>query len=686
MSASSRKPAQSYRPDVDGLRAVAVAAVVVFHAFSSVLPGGFVGVDIFFAISGYLISQHIIETLDQGRFSLVDFYARRIKRIYPALIIVLIASLAAGLVLMASGELERLARDALASVAFIANIYFYMTQDYFSQGASASALLHLWSLGVEEQYYIIWPVALFLLWRFASRRVATLAIVAAILLSLASSIYLSRTHATAAFYLPVTRFWELLFGSTLAWAEFHAGRKRTASGAPEDAGGAKLGLSPPLRDLLSFAGLALIVASLVLFDPRTVFPGWRAALPTGGATLIIAAGPQAWLNRRMLSLKPFVYLGLISYPLYLWHWPLLVFVRLLSSGAPTTSMLLAAIAVAFVLSAMTFNFIEAPARFSRPARRYPVRVASGLFAVMMSIGLSSYAISRDNGLPDRFPDASFGVQQEGWTFTGECKKAFPGSDFCMMPASNGRPEVALLGDSHANHYYAGLESALSAGGTGLFAVGSGNCPPFYGVDIHLGGYVKHCAALFDGVLDYVIKSPDIHSVILSSYAISSITGGFDYGTGGYIRLVAAAGERAGRPGNGSGNNLDVYLAGLERTLIRLTAAGKNVVFVLDTPELDFDPNTCVRRPLQISVRSPCAVPRAKVEHRLTGTQTRILAVLDKFPAVKVFNPVPLLCDANNCYARQGGEFLYADRDHLSADGSRYIGKWLVQDVKTNGGS
>ncbi|WP_028218319.1 acyltransferase family protein [Paraburkholderia oxyphila] len=685
MSASSRKNAQSYRPDVDGLRAVAVASVVVFHAFPSTLAGGFVGVDIFFAISGYLISQHIIETLDQGRFSLVDFYARRIKRIYPALIVVLIASLSAGLVLMASGELARLASDALASVAFVANIYFYMTQDYFSQGASASALLHLWSLGVEEQYYIVWPVALYVLWRFASRRVATLAIVATILLSLASSIYLSGTHATAAFYLPVTRFWELLFGSTLAWAEFHRARKLAASASQDTQPGcAMVGLRPPLRDFAAFAGLALIVASLVLFDPKTVFPSWRAALPTGGATLIIAAGPQAWLNRRVLSLKPFVYIGLISYPLYLWHWPILVFVRLLSSGAPTTSMLLAAVALAFVLSALTFYFIEAPARFSRPARRYPVRVASGLFAVMMGIGLSSYAISREDGLPGRFPDASFGAQKEGWTFTDECKKAFPGSDFCMTPAPNGRPEVALLGDSHANQYYAGLEPALSAGGAGLFAVGSGNCPPFYGIDIHLGGYVKHCAALFDGVLDYVIKSPDIHSVILSSYAISSITGGFDYDTGGYIRLVAAAGELAGRSGEGS--NLDVYLAGLERTLSKLTAADKTVVFVLDTPELDFDPNTCVRRPVQISVRSPCAVPRAKVDHRLTGTQARILAVLDKFPAVKVFNPVPLLCDAQSCYARQGAEFFYADRDHLSSDGSRYIGKWLVQDLKTKGGT
>lgn len=676
------RAAQSYRPDIDGLRALAVVAVVVFHAFPDALAGGFVGVDIFFAISGYLISQHIIETLDQKRFSLIDFYSRRIKRIYPALIIVLIASLAAGLVLMASGELARLARDALASVAFVANIYFYTTQDYFSQGASASALLHLWSLGVEEQYYIVWPVALFLLWKFASRRVATLLILAAIVLSLASSVYLSATHASAAFYLPVTRFWELLFGSTLAWIEFLLAHRRESdekSAVPHVA----------LRNLAALAGLVLIAASLVLFDPKTVFPGWRAALPAGGATLVIAAGAQAWLNRRVLSLRPFVYIGLISYPLYLWHWPILVFVRLLSSGAPTMAMLLMAIAAAFALSAMTFNFIEAPARFSTPARRYPLRVASALFAVMMGIGLSSYAISRDNGLPDRFPDASYGAHQEHWTFTDACKQTFPGSDFCIQPAPGRRNVVALLGDSHANHYYEGLQSALADadGHAGVLAVGSGNCPPFYGVDIHLGGYVKHCAALFDGVLDYVVRSNDIHTVILSSYAISSITGGFDYDAGGYIKLVAtsaaADGQAAPPP---AAANLDVYLGALERTLGKLTAAGKNVVFVLDTPELDFDPNTCVRRPVQISVRSPCAVPRAKVEQRLNATQTRIRMVLAKFPAVKVFNPVPLLCDASNCYARQGTEFLYADRDHLSADGSRYIGKWLMRDVEAKNGT
>ncbi|TCG05677.1 hypothetical protein BZM27_32005 [Paraburkholderia steynii] len=252
MSATSRKPAQGYRPDIDGLRAIAVVSVVIFHAFPATLAGGFAGVDIFFAISGYLISQHIIETLDHGRFSIVDFYARRIKRIYPALMIVLVATLAAGFVLMTSGELERLAREALASVAFVANVYFYLTRDYFTQDASASALLHLWSLGVEEQYYIIWPVALFLLWRYTSRRMATFVIVAAILLSLASSVYLSSSHAIAAFYLPVARFWELLFGSVLAWAEFHA-RKRSASQSGSEVS--------TLRDLVAFAGLALIVAS-----------------------------------------------------------------------------------------------------------------------------------------------------------------------------------------------------------------------------------------------------------------------------------------------------------------------------------------------------------------------------------------------------------------------------------------
>src|SRR5258708_30790947 len=303
--------------------------------------------------------------------------------------------------------------------------------------------------------------------------------------------------------------------------------------------------------------------------------------------------------------------------------------------------------------------------------------------MMTGVGLSSYAISSDHGLPARFHDGSFGAHQQHWVLTDTCKKTFPGSEFCVIPAPSGRPEVALLGDSHANHLYEGRQAALASNGIGLFGVGSGNWPPVSGVDIFLGEHVKHCAALFGGVLDYVVKSSDIRSVVLSSYAISSITGGFDYGQGGYIRLVAAGGGRA-NPTLGQRDeesNLDVYLAGLERTLGRLTAAGKHVVFVLDTPELDFDPNACVRRPVQFSVRSPCAVPRAKVEKRLRAVQTRIRAVLARFPDVKVFNPVPLLCDAQNCYARQGGEFMYADRDHLTSDGSRYVVRWLMQDIE-----
>jgi len=680
MSTSTDKASAAhsgYRSDIDGLRAVAVTSVVVFHAFPGWLSGGFVGVDIFFAISGYLISRHIIESLGAQRFSLIDFYTRRIKRIYPALIIVLIASLATGLVLMASGELTRLAADALASVLFMANIHFYLTADYFSQGASASPLLHLWSLGVEEQYYIVWPLALFVLWKYASRRVAVALIVLAMLLSFSSSVFLSASHATAAFYLPVTRIWELLFGSILAWFEV-AGFNGLSSG--RELFRLRGGASVCIRDLGAWAGLALIAASVILFDPKVVFPGWRAALPAGGATLVIAAGQAAWINRRLLSLRPFVYCGLISYPLYLWHWPILAFVRLLSSGAPSTSLLLFAIAIAVLLSSATFSFVDAPARFSAPARKYPVLVASALFSVMMGIGLSSFVISQGNGLPDRFPDANFGASQEHWAFSGACKKQFPGSDFCMLPGANAHTEVALLGDSHANHYYEGLYRALAGGDTGLLAVGTGNCPPFYGVDIHLGGYVKHCSALFDQTLDYVIRSPDIHTVILSSYAISSIRGGLDYDEGGYLKLVAAGSQ------HGSEDNLAIYLGGLERTLRKLTAAGKNIVFVLDTPELDFDPNSCVHRPVQFSVRSPCTISRVKVDRRLRAIQTRIEATLAKFPQVRVFNPVPLLCDAENCYAKRGDTFLYADRDHLSSDGSRYLGKLLLKDLMPQNGT
>lgn len=673
----SRTPARGYRPDIDGLRAIAVTSVVFFHAFPQRLSGGFVGVDIFFAISGYLISQHIIETLHEGRFSLVDFYARRIKRIYPALIFVLIVSLAAGMALMTSGELEQLAREALAGVAFIANVYFYFTRDYFSQDAAASPLLHLWSLGVEEQFYIVWPVGLYLVWRFTSRRVATALIFTALLISLAGSACLSRSHAVAAFYLPMARFWELLLGSMLAWGEFHLRKRSEPSGAS---------WLERWRDLASFAGLALIVAGLVLLDPKSVFPGWRAALPAGGATLVIAGGMNAWLNRRVLSTRALIYIGLLSYPLYLWHWPILVFVRLLTGGAPSTEVLLVAIAAAFGLSSMTCRFVEMPARFSMVARRYPLRVASMLVVMMMGVGASSFAISSDGGLPDRFPDARFGGSEEHWFFSTACQKQFPGSEFCMMPEADGHPEVALLGDSHANHYYEGLAGALATSGTTLFAVGSGNCPPFYDVDISLGGHAKSCSALFDGALDYVVKSPNIRWVVLSSYAISSIAGGLDYGTGDYIRLAPAhlpASDAVNDAANDA-SNLSVYLSGLNRTLDRLTAAGKHVVVVLDTPELDFDPSACVRRPGKFPVRSPCAVPRAKVEQRLEASQESILALLRSYPDVKVFNPMSTLCDQRNCYARRNGEFLYADRDHLAPGGSRFLSKGLMKDIESWG--
>jgi hypothetical protein len=220
----------------------------------------------------------------------------------------------------------------------------------------------------------------------------------------------------------------------------------------------------PLRDLASVAGGALIAASFALFDPGTVFPGWRAAFPAGGATLIIAAGPAAWFNGRVLSVKPLTYIGLVSYPLYLWHWQILVFLRLLSGDTPTVAMLVAAIVVAFALSSITFSFIEKPARYSRVVRWHPLRAACVLFAMMMGIGLSSYAISSDNGLPGRFPDASFGANPEHWASTDMCRKAFPASELCVMPAPDGRPEVALLGDSHANHFYDGLQPALASEG------------------------------------------------------------------------------------------------------------------------------------------------------------------------------------------------------------------------------
>ena len=305
-------PELAYRADVDGLRAIAVLAVVGFHASPETIPGGFIGVDVFFVISGFLISSLIVKRLNDGNFSFLEFYARRVRRIFPALTIVLLAILTLGWFTLLPTEFLSLGKHTMAAAAFAANILNYFEAGYFDAPASSKPLLHIWSLGVEEQFYFVFPALLLLAWRFrATTKVFALLGIA----SFALNIALVRNHPSFTFYLPFTRFWEFIAGALFAFSGLQNGKAvRPVLSAVS---------APQYRDFCAGTGMLLIAAGLV-FASEASFPGWWALLPVVGSFFIIGAGPQAWLNRHVLAKPGPVFIGLISYPLYLWHWPLLV--------------------------------------------------------------------------------------------------------------------------------------------------------------------------------------------------------------------------------------------------------------------------------------------------------------------------------------------------------------------------
>ena len=295
-----------------------MAAVIAFHAFPGYVRGGFVGVDIFFVISGFLISTIVFRGLQEGSFSFWAFYSRRIKRIFPALIVVLGVFLALGSIVLLAQEYRQLGKHSAASAAFASNFVLWEESGYFDTQAELKPLVHLWSLAVEEQFYLIWPVLLFLLARWRSNLLWPTAVIG--LGSFALNVGMVGEHASAAFYLPLTRMWELLSGAVLAWVTLHHADRLEQQLDREVFTRPKIAL----RDIFAAAGMAAIVVSVLWVSRDKLFPGWFALLPVAGAFLVVGAGARAWANQRILAHPVLVLIGLVSYPLYLWHWPLLV--------------------------------------------------------------------------------------------------------------------------------------------------------------------------------------------------------------------------------------------------------------------------------------------------------------------------------------------------------------------------
>jgi peptidoglycan/LPS O-acetylase OafA/YrhL len=480
-----------YRPDIDGLRAVAVLAVVAFHAFPSWVRGGFIGVDVFFVISGYLISTIIFENLDKGTFSFTEFYARRIKRIFPALLLVLIACFAFGWFALLADEYKQLGKHIAAGAGFISNFTLWNEAGYFDNSAETKPLLHLWSLSIEEQFYIVWPLLLWFAWK-RKFNLLTITIVVAIA-SFIFNIKGIKHDMLATFYSPQTRFWELLSGSLLAWVTLY--KKDTLANVKLklDYLLSRIGYSEKqeaagktLSNVLSFIGLLLLVYGFWRINKELSFPGKWALVPVLGAVLIITAGSKAWVNRTILSNKVAVWFGLISYPLYLWHWPILSFARIIESEVPSRNIRIAAVVLSIVLAWLTYKLVERPLRFGNYSK-VKVMVLVVLMTIVGYVGYYTYEreglkFRALNKVNEEVNNALSYNWKSGYRF-GECfiyaldEKTNKFSPTCGLLGEKNKPMLMIWGDSHSAGFFRGFEKYGSKLGFLVSQFNASGCPP-----------------------------------------------------------------------------------------------------------------------------------------------------------------------------------------------------------------
>lgn len=428
-----------YRPEIDGLRAVAVLPVILFHAGVTQMSGGYIGVDVFFVISGFLITGILVRELNAGQFSLLGFYERRARRILPALFLVLLVTALVGAFVMLPYELAALGRGILAVLLFVSNVLFWRESGYFAAASELNPLLHTWSLAVEEQYYILFPLALAACWRWFPRGVVPLMVLVTVG-SLALAEFLSVRMPSANFYLLPTRAWELLAGSLTALFLL---RRRAPEGW--------------LAEALGIAGLGAIVFAILTYDAATPFPSLWALVPVLGTVAIIVAASPGTLVGKLLGTAPFVGIGLISYSAYLWHQPLFAFARLLDPDHhPQQGIMLILAVVALVLAWLSWRFVERPFRRRDAFTRGRIFALSGLTSAAFA-AIAAVAIVT-GGLPQRYPE-----EKRAWVSTGPLEYGdYVRSAYRAVnraPLSDARPNMVLVGDSFSQDFYNVIRSS-----------------------------------------------------------------------------------------------------------------------------------------------------------------------------------------------------------------------------------
>lgn len=624
-------------------------SVVLFHATG--LSGGFVGVDIFFVISGFLISRIIFREIDEGRFTIGRFYERRIRRIIPALTAVIVITALAFAFFSVPIDYKSFGQSVGATAAFFSNVFFFIKSDYFDPSSETAPLLHTWSLAVEEQYYLVFPLlAMWVGKASPARRFTWLAVgfVASFLLS----VWMVRVNPSLTFYLPFTRFWELFIGAMVA----------------------TLGTAGPatrLRaDVAAGIGLVLLGLSIAFYTGSMLFPGESALPPCLGAALLLYAGqhPEGRV-RAFLSLRPFVLIGLISYSLYLWHWPILVGIRYVLFRDMTTPEVLLALVVMMVAAYLSWRFVEQPFRHQVPGGR------NRLFAVTAALGAAAFAFAIaahvTGGFPQRFPEPARAYAASALDINprrAECDRPAPSrirdGQVCMIGDPNA-PEASFVffGDSFADALMPAMDETAKQQGRKGYALVHSGCFPLVGVNQN----DPSCRAFTDAGFEFIRSRPKLRNVVLAARWTSALLGnrfGQFHGEGWFI--TDAQSSEPSYPENGR-----VFRRTFRETLA--TLKGRDVSVVAFIPEQRYD----VPRALALNTLydTPPSVPLPRALHEMRQAPLRqAFADIAADAPFRVVDIGASLCGEQSCPVVLGDTVLYVDDNHLSRAGGLALAK------------
>jgi peptidoglycan/LPS O-acetylase OafA/YrhL len=644
-----------YREDIDGLRAIAVLSVVLNHAGIGLFSGGFIGVDVFFVISGYLITKIIINDVHENLFSLIKFYERRIRRIFPALFAVMAFTFAICVLIYDPDKLSSFGKSVVATTFFVSNINFWRESGYFDTSSQLKPLLHTWSLAVEEQFYIVFPLLMVALIRFFKKSAVIILSIMAVI-SFAFSIYLVSKNPTTSFYLTHLRAWELLVGAILSLStQFDKINKKYGN-------------------FLGLIGVAMILIPVFTYTASTPFPGLSATLPVLGTGLAIWSGTEDRSTaRRLLSLSPLVFVGKISYSLYLWHWPIVVFEKYLLIRPLTGFEIAFSIVIIFVLSIFSWHYIETPFRLKGGLQTRGIFIFAA--AAMTSMLMAGSFLFLSKGLPNRFgleTESNGGIQNDRWEFN-ECNinsTDIPGVvPVCKIGQKSQTPSFIVWGDSHAPSAGKGIHTAAtSAGLSGVLTYEKG-CPTLLGVITKPQLGDVSCASYNNMVLQYINGHPEIQTVILVSRWTIWVEGTpYKQEEGGNYFLSEADNKLAKEVSQDA-----LFTLGLEGAIKALTNTNRTVVIVTPIPEIGYDPSSSNFIALHTGRETNEIIAPSTKEYLARNQKTfEILNMLATKYNVQLVNPWKILCNEEKCLVTIDGTLLYKDNNHLSTFGSELI--------------